>query len=161
MSNKNDVAESAKIILEDLLKRLEVEGTVVISTEDVITDEPEEANPVTLDIEGEDLGILIGRRGQTLASLQYVVRLINTKKTGSYVPIIIDVEGYRKRRDASLRALALRIAEQVKAKSTPFKMEPMPAYERRVVHLALANNPDVVTSSTGEGELRRVVISLK
>jgi spoIIIJ-associated protein len=161
MSNKDDVAESAKGILEDLLKRLEVEGTVVISTEDVIPDEPGEANPVALEIKGEDLGILIGWRGQTLASLQYVLRLINTNKTESYVPIIIDVEGYRKRRDASLRALALRIAEQVKAKRAPFKMEPMPAYERRIVHLALANNPDVVTSSTGEGELRRVVISLK
>jgi spoIIIJ-associated protein len=161
MADNNRVAETARRILEELLKKLEIEGSVEISAGTFVSEEPEENSPVALEIKGEDLGILIGRRGQTLASLQYLVRLITASQAGSYVPVVIDVEGYRKRRDASLRALALRIAEQVKARRVPFKMEPMPAYERRIIHLALADQSDLVTNSTGEGELRRVVISLK
>ena len=159
--NINKVAETARVILEELLHKLEIQGSVEIGTADVMPGESEDETPIALEIKGEDLGVLIGRQGQTLASLQYIVRLIATSRTGIYTPLVIDVEGYRKRRDASLRALALRIAEQVKANRTPFKMEPMPAYERRIVHLALADHPDVETNSTGEGELRRVVISLK
>jgi spoIIIJ-associated protein len=161
MAEENRSENVAREILEFLLERLDIEGSVTVCTEDDISDEPGEPIPIGLEIKGEDLGILIGRRGQTLASLQYIVRLMTTHQTGSYTPIVIDVEGYRKRRDASLRALALRIADQVKSRRVPFKMEPMPAYERRVIHLALAQHPDIVTSSTGEGELRRVVISQK
>ena len=74
------------------------------------------------------------------------------------MPIVIDVEGYKQRRYDALQALALRVAEQVKAKGKPFALEPMPAYERRIIHLTLADHPDVTTESTGEGETRKVVI---
>ena len=113
---------------------------------------------VGLNIEGEDLGILIGRRGQTMASLQHVVRLIVAHQMQVRMPIVIDVEGYKQRRCEGLRALARRLAEQVKARRMPFTMEPMSAFERRVIHLALADHPDVTTESTGVGETRKVVI---
>jgi spoIIIJ-associated protein len=161
MDGNDNLAEMARVTMEELLDKLEIKGSVEIVAEDVAPGDPEEETPIGLEIKGEDLGVLIGRQGQTLASLQYIVRLITTARTGRYTPLVIDVEGYRKRRDASLRALALRIAEQVRTSRTPFKMEPMPAYERRIVHLALSDHPDVATNSTGEGELRRVVISLK
>lgn len=160
MPEKTEIAEKAREILEGLLERLNIEASVAIGTEIQASQEGEET-PLVLEITGEDLGILIGRRGQALASLQYIVRLIVTSKTGAYVPVLVDVEGYRKRRDASLKELAFRIAEQVRAKSAPFKLEPMPAYERRIIHLALADHQDVVTGSTGEGDFRRVVISPK
>jgi len=160
MLQRTEVAQKAKEILENLLEKLDVETSVEIGTETPPSPEGEES-PIVLEVTGEDLGVLIGRRGQALASLQYIVRLVIASQTGSYVPVLVDVEGYRKRRDESLKALALRIAEQVKAKRVPFKLEPMPAYERRIVHLALANHPDVATSSTGEGDFRRVVVSPK
>jgi spoIIIJ-associated protein len=112
-----------------------------------------------LDLEGEDLGILIGRRGQTLVDFQYVVRLIMAHKLRMLVPVTIDVQGYKKRRYESLTILARRLAAQVRTRGTPFTLEPMPPDERRVIHLALADEADIVTNSIGEGEDRKVVIS--
>ena len=157
----NDIAEVAKGILEELLTRLEVVASVVPQTTPS-AEEGEEAAPlITLDIEGDDLGILIGRWGQTLASLQYIVRLIVGHQAEDWVPIVIDVEGYKQRRYERLQALAWRLAEQVKVRKVPFTLEPMLAYERRIIHLALADHPDITTESIGEGESRRVVIRLK
>ncbi|MCX8125519.1 MAG: protein jag [Dehalococcoidia bacterium] len=116
---------------------------------------------VTLDIQGDNLGSLIGRRGQTLASLQFLVRLIVSERLGKWFPIAIDVSGYKQQRRESLRRLALTIAEQVKSTKRAIAMEPMPADERRIVHLTLANHPDVTTHSVGEGDARKVVIQLK
>lgn len=158
MLDRTEIAEKAKEILGELLKKLDIEASVTIDSEPPASQEGEEA-PLVLDVAGEDLGVLIGRRGQALAALQYIVRLIIAGNTGEYMPVLVDVEGYRKRRDASLKELALRIAEQVRAKRVPFKLEPMPAYERRIVHLALADHSEVVSESTGEGDFRRVVIS--
>jgi len=123
--------------------------------------EEETGGAISFDMKGDDLGILIGRRGQTLACLQYLVRLIVAHQAKTWVPIVIDVEGYKQRRCKALQALAWRLAEQVKTKGVPFTLEPMPAYERRIVHLTLADHPDVITQSTGVDEARRVVISLK
>jgi len=117
-----------------------------------------EAPSVVLNIKGDDLGILIGRRGQTLTCLQYTVKLIVGHRTKVWAPIVIDVEGYKQRRYKALEAFARQMAEQVKAKKAPFTMEPMPAYERRIIHLALADHPDVTTQSIGQGEVRKVVI---
>ena len=157
----NDIAEVAKGILEELLTRLEVVASVVPQTAPP-AEEGEEAAPlITLDIEGDDLGILIGRWGQTLASLQYIVRLIVGHQAEDWVPIVIDVEGYKQRRYERLQALAWRLAEQVKVRKVPFTLAPMLAYERRIIHLALADHPDITTESIGEGESRRVVIRLK
>ena len=156
----SDITEVAKTVLETLITQLGVVASVVPQVKPAAGEE-EEATAINLDIEGDDLGILIGRRGQTLACLQYLVRLIVGHQTKVWVPIVIDVEGYKQRRYEALQALAWRLAEQVKASKTPFTLEPMLAYERRIIHLALADHADVTTESIGEGEARRVVIRPK
>jgi spoIIIJ-associated protein len=156
--NQKDVFEESKKVLEDLLDLMELHGTVRPSDEFTVTDEDGNLASVGLNIEGEDMGILIGRRGQTMVSLQYIVRLIMAHKMQAQMPIVLDVEGYKQRRCEGLRSLALRLAEQVKSRNVPFSMEPMPAFERRVVHMTLADNPDVMTESTGAGETRKVTI---
>jgi spoIIIJ-associated protein len=155
-----EIAEVAQSVLEELLTRMGVAASVVAQS-GAPAEEGEAANPATLDIEGDDLGILIGRRGQTLASLQYIVRLIVGHRTEFWKPVVIDVEGYKQRRYERLQSLAWRLAEQVKVRKVPFTLEPMLAYERRIIHLALADHPDITTESIGEGESRRVVIRLK
>jgi spoIIIJ-associated protein len=157
--NKDDIAEVAKNALETLLSLMEVSASVMPSAALLAGGEEEGAtDSITLEIEGEDLGILIGRRGQTLSCLQYIVRLIVGHQTKVWLPIIIDVEGYKRRRYDALQALACRMAEMVKTRREPFALEPMSAFDRRVIHLALADHPDVTTQSSGEGEARKVVI---
>jgi spoIIIJ-associated protein len=112
-----------------------------------------------LDVSGDDLGLLIGRRGQTLASLQYLVNLIVSRKLQSRASFGVDVEGYRRRREDSLKGLALRMADRVKTTGQSVTLEPMPANERRIVHLTLAGDPKVITVSIGEGEGRKVAIT--
>ena len=154
------VVNTARETLEELLKLMDVTGTVVPGTYPDESGEPNSA-PIAFNIEGEDLGILIGRRGQTLSSLQYLLRLIVGRKTNTWLPIVIDAESYKQRRYEALQALAHRMAENVKTKGTPFTLEPMPPYERRIVHMALANHSAVYTESIGEGESRKVVIKPK
>ncbi len=154
------IAEVAKSVLEALLTKMGVEASVELQVQPV-GGEGEATAPTAFDIEGDDLGILIGRRGQTLACLQFILRLIVGHQTNTWVPINIDVEGYKQRRCERLQALAARLAEQVKVKRVPFTLEPMLAYERRIIHLALADHPEVTTESIGEGETRKVVIRPK
>ena len=157
--NKDDIDEVAKSVLETLLSLMEVSASVVPSAALLPGGGEEGAtDSITLEIEGEDLGILIGRRGQTLSCLQYIVRLIVGHQTKVWLPIIIDVEGYKRRRYDALQALAWRMAEMVKTRGEPFALEPMSAFDRRIIHLALADHPDVTTQSSGEGEARKVVI---
>jgi spoIIIJ-associated protein len=156
--NQKEIYEATKEVLEKLLSLMDLPAKVSPSDEFSVTDEKGEVVSIGLNIEGEDLGIIIGRRGQTLVSLQQVVRLIMAHKMQVRVPIILDVENYKQRRCEGLRLLANRLAEQVKVRKAPFSMEPMSAFERRVVHLALADHPDVTTESTGFGESRKVVI---
>ena len=153
---ENGIADIAKGILEALLSMMGVAASVTSPARSFA--EGEATASVTFDITGDDLGILIGRRGQTLSCLQYIVRLMVNHQTEAWVPIIIDVEGYKRRRYEAVQALAWRIAEQVKTGGEPFTLEPMSAYERRIVHLALAEHPDVTTQSIDEGEARKVVI---
>lgn len=148
----------ARKVLEALLSQMGVIASVDCQTKPQPGGGEGASEVITLDVSGDDLGILIGRRGQTLSSLQYVVRLIVAHQTQARVPIVIDVEGYKQRRYEALQALAHRMAEQVKARGRPFTLEPMLAYERRIIHLALADDPDVTTESVGEGETRKVVI---
>ena len=154
----DDVAEVAEDVLQMLLDLLDIDGTIVPVSHQTTNGEEQQKPPLAFDVEGEDLGILIGRRGQTLAALQYIVRLIINHRMKFWTPIVIDVEGYKLRRSEALQALAVRMAEQVRIKRVPFTLEPMPAYERRIIHLALADHPDVITESTGEGDMRKVVI---
>jgi len=161
MPEKSKIAEAAKGVLETLLTRMGVIASVVPHAEPSVEGEDEASNLVSLDVTGDDLGILIGRRGQTLSSLQHIVRLIVAHQAKARVPIVIDVEGYKQRRYGALQALARRMAEQVKVRGMSFTLEPMPAYERRIIHLTLVDDPDVATASIGEGEARKVVIMLK
>lgn len=136
-------------ILDKLLRLMGVEGKVEVLSAEV---------PLQLNVKGDDLGILIGRRGQTLGALEYVTKLMVVQRMKTWLPLTVDVAGYRKHRHESLQKLALYLAEQVKSKHRAVPMEPMPADERRVIHLALADHPDVRTESMGEGENRKVVI---
>jgi len=116
---------------------------------------------LVLNINGSDLGKLIGRRGQTLNSLQYLVNLVVNKDSEEKEKIIIDVGGYRQRREESLRKLANRAASRVSLRKKKEILSPMTPYERRIIHLALQNNEDVQTYSEGKDPYRRVVISPK
>ena len=120
-------------------------------------------NPLTLNIQGinENLGLLIGRRGETLSALQLLVSLIVGHRTKHRMRIIVDAENYRERREENLRSLALRVAQQVRNYRRSIALEAMPPHERRIVHIALADSRDISTESIGEGDARRVVISLK
>ena len=156
--NENGIAGEAKDVLETLLDLMGISASIAPLSELIAEEETGEPTGVTLNVEGEDLGLLIGRQGQTLACLQYIVKLIVGHRTKVWRPIIIDIEGYKQRRSDALQALAWRMAEQVKAKGTSFVMEPMSAFDRRTIHLALAEHLDVTTESSGDGEARRVVI---
>lgn len=158
--DNDSLSEVARGVLEALLVRMDIEASVEPQVQPA-ADEAEAAALIAFDIKGDDLGILIGRRGQTLSCLQFMVRLIVGHQTKTWVPIAVDVEGYRSRRCEKLKALAERLAEQVRSRRSPFTLEPMLAYERRIIHLALADHPEVTTESIGEGEARRVVIRLK
>jgi spoIIIJ-associated protein len=130
-----------------------------VQTEVDVREDVDEHTRVLLDVSGTDLGILIGRRGDTLSSLQYVVNLIVSRKLKVNARVTVDVEHYRERRYESLRNLALRIADEVKSTDRSISLEPMPSNERRIVHLSLRDYLDVSTQSVGHGEGRKVVIS--
>jgi len=150
-----DIAAMAKDAVEKLLFLMKIPATVQLREED------EAPFSATLDIEGEELGLLIGRRGQTLTTLQYIVNLIVSRKLKSGVRINLDVAGYKQRRQEELHNLALRIAELVKSTKRAITLEPMSPSERRVVHLALRDDPEVITQSVGEEENRKVIVSLR
>jgi spoIIIJ-associated protein len=140
-------------VLQHVLRYMNIHATVQVrSTE-----------PLTLNIHGinENLGLLIGRRGETLAALQLLVNLIVSHRTRHRMRIIVDAENYRQRREENLRSLALRVAQQVRSYRRSIALEAMPPHERRIVHLALSESKDISTESIGEGDERRVVISLK
>ena len=155
-SEMDNTIEVTRSVTEEILKLMGVSAAVEIG-------QPvsEETTGATLNVIGEDLGILIGRRGQTLASLQQIVRLITSHKLKTWAPLNIDIEGYRQRRYATLKGLALRLAERARETGETVTLEPMPANERRIVHLTLASSPDIITQSVGEGEERKVTISLR
>lgn len=116
----------------------------------------------SIDITGEDSGLLIGRRGETLRALQFLVNLIVRQRLKEQAQrVVLDIEGYRERRYSSLHDMALRVAEKVAGTGRAVSLEPMPAAERRVIHLALADHPRVSTESTGMGESRKVTIAPK
>ena len=120
-----------------------------------------EDHEVIIDLEGDDMGILIGKRGQTLDSLQYLTSLVVNKGSDDYIRVKVDTENYRERRKATLENLARNIAQKVKRTRKPVSLEPMNPYERRVIHSALQNDKFVSTHSEGEEPYRRVVVALK
>ncbi len=155
-----DDAEMAAQMLDHLLELMGITADVSIRDAETPGDGLGMAKAV-LDIEGDDLGLLIGRRGETLIALQYLLNLMVGRKLAEHATFTVDVEGYRRRRETQLNSLARRMADQVRRTRRPVTLEPMPPNERRIVHLTLANDHEVETSSLGEGENRKVSISLK
>ena len=143
--------------LSQLLAFMEIDGEVSVRTPETPGDGLGRASAV-LDVDGDDLGLLIGRRGTTLAALQYIINLMVSRKMGSRVLISLDIEHYRRRREDSLTGLAQRMADRVRKSGRSLTLEPMPAGERRIVHLVLAEDSAVTTGSVGEGDGRKVVI---
>jgi spoIIIJ-associated protein len=147
----------AKQTLETLLDKMGVPANVAVRIGHDLVEE-DETPPLTLDITGDDLGLLIGRRGETLRALQFVVRQILNKEASQWVPLIIDVEYYLVRRRKSLKQLAHTMADKVVFSKRKMSLEPMSSHERRIVHLALRDHEHVYTRSVGDADKRKVVI---
>ena len=143
-------------VVSDLLERMKVRARV--TAEYVQPEEGGDQPTVMVEIQGNDLSILIGRRSETLNALQYIANLIVGREAGRWVPLMIDVQGYRQRRERQLRQLARRMAEQALHTGRRQVLEPMPANERRVIHLELREHEDVSTESVGDEPNRKVTI---
>jgi len=153
------VLNSASAVVNELLDKMSIKATV---TARYIKGEEDEEHPMVLvEVQGNDLSILIGRRSETLNALQYIASLIVCKDVGRWVPMTIDIQGYRQRRERQLRQMARRMAEQAVHTGRRQVLEPMPSSERRVIHLELRDHPLVITESTGEEPNRKVTITLK
>lgn len=142
-------AELARIMLVELLHRMDMRDLRVEVTS---------AEPLRLNVLGGDVADLIGRRGENLRALQFVLSLMLNKQLRRHIRITVDADGYRSRREDLLQGMAQRFAQRVRETRQPMQLEAMPPNERRIVHLTLADDPDVVTESAGEGDTRRVVI---
>jgi len=158
-----EASATAKQVVEEMLPLMGVSaGVTVRGAEPRGVRTPDDGTPTcTVDVTGEDLGMLIGRRGETLSALQFITNMIVSRRTETKVRVVVDVEHYLVRRYDALRGLALRMAERVRQHRQPVTLEPMPPHERRIIHVTLADHPDVTTVSVGEGEDRKVVISLR
>lgn len=150
----SSVPERAKEFLDEVFNAMNM-----VVTLDVKYDE--ENKNLNIDLSGDEMGILIGKRGQTLDSLQYLVSLVVNKGSEEYIRVKVDTEDYRKRRKETLENLAKNIAYKVKRTKRSVSLEPMNPYERRVIHSALQNDRYVTTHSEGEEPFRRVVVTLK
>ena len=151
---KSSVTDRAKIFLNDVFAAMNM--TVVIEAE-----YNENEKELSVDLSGDDMGVLIGKRGQTLDSLQYLVSLIVNKESTDYIRVKVDTENYRKRRQDTLENLAKNIAFKVKRTKRTVSLEPMNPYERRIIHSALQNDKFVTTHSEGDEPFRHVVVTLK
>ena len=151
---KGSVEDTAREFLNDVFDAMKM--TVVV---DVKFDETD--GFLDIDLSGDDMGVLIGKRGQTLDSLQYLVSLVVNKEAEEYIRVKVDTENYRKRRKETLENLAKNIAYKVKRTKRSVSLEPMNPYERRIIHSALQNDKYVTTHSEGEEPFRHVVVTLK
>ncbi|WP_298815738.1 RNA-binding cell elongation regulator Jag/EloR [Chloroflexus sp.] len=155
------VSEIAQRILEDLLERMDIQAYVTAVISRVPGPQGDTEATITLHVEGADeeaMGLLIGRRGETLRSLQFLLNLLVSRRVQVWPQVVVDVGNYRQRRQESLESLARRMAERVRQTGRPIMLEPMAAYERRIVHLALRDDKTIYTESSGEGENRKIVI---
>ncbi len=142
--------------VKELLEKMRIKAEVVGMIGE--TSDGTNQSTILIDIKGNDLSYLIGRQSETLNALQYITSLIVGRELGHWVPLLIDVQGYRERRDRQLRQMAQRMAEQVRKSGRRISLEPMPGTERRIIHLALRDNKDVYTESAGDEPNRKVVI---
>jgi spoIIIJ-associated protein len=150
----DQIHSESKEILETILRGMGFQAHVEVLP-DIGADDQ---NAFVLNIIGDDLGVLIGRRGETLRDLEFVARLMSAQRLGKQPKLAVDVEGYRGRRERQLSELAKRMAERVQSNRQPITLEAMPPNERRIVHITLRDHPVVKTQSIGEGEHRRVMI---
>lgn len=148
------VEDTAKTFLRDVFEAMKLEVVVNIKYDEA------ERN-MDIDLSGDDMGVLIGKRGQTLDSLQYLVSLVVNKDAENYIRVKVDTENYRERRKETLENLAKNIAYKVKRTKKSVSLEPMNPYERRIIHSALQNDKYVSTHSEGEEPFRRVIVTLK
>lgn len=151
---KESIQDSAVEFLARVFKAMDMEVDITAAYND-------EENELSVNLEGDDMGILIGKRGQTLDSLQYLISLIVNKNSDGYLRVKLDTENYREKRKKTLETLAKNIAYKVKRTKRPVSLEPMNPYERRIIHAALQNDKFVLTRSEGEEPFRHVVIGLK
>ena len=144
----------AKDFLADVFRSMNLAVAINAKFDDI-------ENTLDIDLSGEEMGVLIGKRGQTLDSLQYLVSLVVNKDVDDYIRVKIDTENYRQRRKETLENLAKNISYKVKRTRRPVSLEPMNPYERRIIHSALQNDKYVTTHSEGEEPYRKVVVTLK
>ena len=151
---KSSVEEVARVFLNDVFQAMNMEVVIAIKYN-------EEEKNMDIELSGNEMGVLIGKRGQTLDSLQYLVSLVVNKESEEYIHVKVDTENYRQRRKETLENLAKNIAYKVKRTKRSVSLEPMNPYERRIIHSALQNDKYVTTHSEGEEPFRRVVVTLK
>lgn len=151
---KGTVADKAKDFLKEVFDAMNM--VVVVNAK-----YDEDSRNLNIDLSGDEMGVLIGKRGQTLDSLQYLVSLVVNKETDEYIRVKVDTEDYRNRRRETLENLAKNIAYKVKRTRRPVSLEPMNPYERRIIHSVLQNDKYVTTYSEGEEPFRKVVVALK
>ena len=151
---KLSLEDNAKKFLNDVFAAMNMIVVVEIKYD-------EENKEMDVDLSGDDMGVLIGKRGQTLDSLQYLVSLVVNKESEDYIRVKVDTENYRERRKETLENLAKNVAYKVKRTRRPVSLEPMNPYERRIIHSALQNDKYVATHSEGEEPFRKVVVTLK
>jgi spoIIIJ-associated protein len=151
---KFSVEDNARNFLTSVFGAMNMEVEILIKVD-------EEEHMIDIDLKGDDMGILIGKRGQTLDSLQYLTNLAVNKNADQYYKVKVDTENYRKRRKDTLENLAKNIAYKVKRTKRPVSLEPMNPFERRIIHSALQNDRYVTTHSEGEEPYRHVVVTLK
>lgn len=153
---EDELMVNARTTLQELLGKLRVRGRITAHWGEV--DDANTDQPLVLNVQGDDLGMLIGHQGETLAALQYLTRAIVAKRLGRPTHVIVDIENYKSRREEQLRRLAKRLADQAVQQGRTMALEPMPPNERRIIHLALRERGDVFTESAGEGRDRKVTI---
>ena len=153
LESPNDVVKATSEVLDSLVTKLGV--SVVVSLKQA--ERADLGGPV-FEIEGDDAGLLIGRRGETLRSLQFLVKTIVGRRLQARANLLVDVEGYQERRYQTLKNMASKVAQRVAATGRSIPLEPMPPDERRIVHLAVVDNPNVTSESSGDGDSRKVVL---
>lgn len=151
---KSTIEDVIRDFLSDMFREMHMDVAISISKNEV-------ENTIDVDLKGDEMGILIGKRGQTLDAIQYLVNLAANKKSEEYVKVKVDTEDYRNRRKETLENLAKNIAYKVKRTKKPISLEPMNPYERRIIHSVLQNDPFVSTHSEGDEPFRYVVVSPK
>jgi spoIIIJ-associated protein len=148
--------EVVRTVVQELVDRMRLRAQTTAQWMD--PEDAREARHILVEIHGQDMGILVSRRGEVLAAMQYITRLLAARQLGRPLPVILDVEGYRQRREQQLRHMARRAADQAVERGRTVILEPMPANERRVIHIELRDHPGVTTESVGIGKQRKVTI---